>query len=77
MVDQLTRITVDAHRGRGLELARALAAEGFAVRAERGRYVADSSTVEAPEARRRLRARGFEDREYRVLLESVLRWGVL
>ena len=77
MVDHLTRITVHADGGRAAEMARALASRGFAVRLERRRFVAESDTVEAQEAKAYLRARGFEDREFQVFLEYVRRWGVL
>jgi hypothetical protein len=77
MVDHLTRITVDAGLERAGALADALAAIGFAVRRERRRIVAESSAVEAQAAKRHLRALGFRDRDYRVFLEYVRRWGVL
>jgi hypothetical protein len=77
MVDHVTRITVDAAGPRAAALGRALAQLGFTVRAGRGRLVGESSEVEAQDAKRRLRALGFADREYRVILEYVRRWGVL
>lgn len=77
MVDHLTRVTVPAGAIRARELAAALAELGFAVRSEGRRLVADSTAVEAQEAKRVLRARGFADREYQVFLEYVRRWGVL
>jgi hypothetical protein len=77
MVDHLTRVTVHADGGRAAEMAAALAARGFQVRVERRRFVAESSTVEAQDAKAWLRARGFADREFQVFLEYVRRWGVL
>ncbi len=77
MVDHVTRVTVDAHGGRAAELARALAARGFTVHLERRRFVADSTTVEAQEVKAYLRALGFDDREFRIRLEYLRRWGVL
>jgi hypothetical protein len=77
MVDHLTRVTVDATGARAEELLAALALWGFTVRRERRRVVADSTTVEAGEAKRALLELGFRDREFRVFLEYVRRWGVL
>ncbi len=77
MVDHLTRITVDADGGRAAEMARALAARGFEVRVARRRFVAESTTIGAKEAKEYLRSLGFHDREFRVFLEYVRRWGML
>jgi hypothetical protein len=77
MVDHLTRVTVPAGAQRAGDLAAALAALGFAVRREKTRLVADSTAVEAGEAKRALRARGFADAEYQVFLEYVRQWGIL
>ncbi len=77
MVDHLTRITVDADGGRAAEMARALAVRGFTVRIERHRFVAESTSVEAQEAKRYLRALGYDDREFRIHLEYVRQWGIL
>ncbi len=77
MVDHLTRITVDADGGRAAEMARALVARGFTVRIERHRFVAESTAVEAQDAKRYLRALGYDDREFRVFLEYVRKWGIL
>lgn len=77
MVDHVLRITVDAAAPRAAALGRVLADLGFTVQAGRRRLVGESSDVEAQDARRRLRALGFADREYRVFLEYVRRWGVL
>ncbi len=77
MVDHVTRVTVDAVGGRAAELARALAAHGFTVGVERHRFVGHSTSVEAQEAKGYLRALGFGDREYRIHLEYLRRWGVL
>jgi len=77
VVDHLTRVTVHASGGRAAEMASALAARGFSVRVERRRFVAESTTVEAQEAKAWLRARGFADREFEVFLEYVRQWGIL
>lgn len=77
MVDHLTRITVTAPGERAHEIGRALAARGFTVRAEGARLVADSTTVEARDAKAYLRALGVADREYRLFLEYVRKWGIL
>ncbi len=77
MVEHLTRITVDTRAGRAADLVHALAAFGFAIRRERGAVVAESDRVEAQDAKRRLRALGFSDREYQVFLEYVRQWGTL
>lgn len=77
MVDQLLEVTVDAEGARGAALAGALSAGGFDLRTERGRVVAASSRVAAAEAKARLRALGFLDREYRLHVEYVRRWGFL
>ncbi len=77
MVNHLTRITVDLRSPRADQIAGALAARGFSIRRERDRIVAESEAVEAQEAKRHLRSLGVPDREYRVFLEYVRRWGVL
>jgi len=77
MVDHLTRITVDLREPRAEAIARTLAEQGFSVRRERRRLVADSTVVEAQDAKRALLARGFRDREFQVQLEYVRQWGVL
>lgn len=77
MVDHLTRVIVHASGGRATEMATALAARGFSVRVERRRFVAESTVVEAQDAKTWLRARGFEDREYQVFLEYVRQGGIL
>ena len=77
MVDHLTRITVDLREPRAEAIARTLAARGFSVRRERRRLVADSTVVEAQEAKRALLACGFRDREFQVQLEYVRQWGIL
>ncbi len=77
MVDHLTRITADRASPRAGDLERALHALGFALRPEPGRVVGESSQVEAGEAKARLRAAGIPDREYRVFVEFVRRWGIL
>ena len=77
MVDHLTRVTVDLGAPRAEALAGALATLGFAVTRERKRIVADSSVVGGREAKDLLRARGFQDREYRIFVEYVRQWGIL
>lgn len=77
MVDHLTRVTVDRASPRAEDMARALRRAGFAVQEEPGRIVADSSKVEAREVKALLRTLGFSDREYRVLVEFVRRWGIM
>jgi hypothetical protein len=77
MVDHLTRVTVDCTSARAEDLARALIRAGFEITEEPTRLVADSATVEAREVKALLRTLGFSDREYRVLVEFVRRWGVM
>jgi hypothetical protein len=77
MVDHLTRVIVGRDAPRSADLVRALASLGFAIREEPRRIVADSSTVEAGEAKVRLRSLGFGDRDYQLLLEFVRQWGVM
>ncbi|BDG02397.1 hypothetical protein [Anaeromyxobacter oryzae] len=77
MVDHVTHVDVDAVGRRASELARALTALGFSVRCKRGRTVADSSAIEAQDAKAKLRALGFADREYRIFVEYVRQWGFL
>lgn len=77
MVEHLTRVIVGRDAPRAGDLVRALASLGFAIREEPRRIVADSSTVEAREAKARLRSLGFGDRDYQLLVEFVRRWGVM
>jgi len=77
VVDHLTRILVDVEGDRASNLAGALALRGFTVAAAGGRLVADSTTVEAREAKGHLRSLGYADREYRVHVEYARRWGFL
>ena len=77
MVDHLTRVTVDRASAHAEGIATTLRRAGFEVREEPGRFVADSSTVEAKEVKSLLRTSGFSDREYRVFVEFVRRWGVM
>ncbi len=58
-------------------LARALEAEGFEVSRRGAALVGRSREVEALDAKRRLRARGFSDDEYAVVLEYARGWGML
>ena len=77
MVDHVTRVIPETTPVRTAALADALTAQGFKVRIEQGGFVADSSEVEARELKRRLRALGFQDGEYRVELWYERRWGTL
>lgn len=77
MIDHLTRVIVGRDAPRSGDLVRALASLGFAIREEPRRIVADSSTVEAGEAKARLRSLGFGDRDYQLLVEFVRQWGVM
>jgi hypothetical protein len=77
MVDHLTRVTVDAPPPRAGAFAAALSELGFSVRQERGRTVADSAALGGRETKELLRARGFQDREYRIFVEYVRQWGTL
>ena len=77
MVDHVLQVTVDARGARGADLAEALAARGFSLRRSAGRLLAESTVVEAREAKAWLRALGFLDREYRVHVEFSRQWGFL
>jgi hypothetical protein len=77
VVDHLTRITLHASAERTEAAVTALGAAGFAIRRTADGIVAESSKVEAQEAKRWLRALGLQDREFQVFLEYVRRWGVL
>jgi hypothetical protein len=77
VVDHLTRITLDVEGDRASDLAGALALRGFTVATASRRTVADSTTVEAGEAKAHLRSLGYADREYRVHVEYARRWGFL
>ena len=77
MVDHLTRVTVELAVASARDIACALAGRGFSVREERRRMVAESASVGAQDVKRYLRSLGFEDREYRVVLEYVRKWGVM
>jgi hypothetical protein len=77
VVDHLTRITIHASAARAEAAVTALGEAGFTIRRTADRIVAESSKVEAQEAKRWLRALGLEDREFRVFLEYVRRWGTL
>jgi hypothetical protein len=78
MVDLLTLVTPERGlaRCRARELAAALGALGFERRPGGGGAFA-STDVEAGAVKRQLLARGFRDREFRVVLEYVRQWGVL
>lgn len=79
MVDHLTLVTAEAGlaRCRTRELGAALAAMGFERQPGEGDGAFASTVVEAQAAKRDLLARGFREREFRVVLEYVRRWGVL
>jgi superfamily II DNA/RNA helicase len=55
----------------------ALAERGFTFKFEKDRIFADSSAMEAQEAKKYLIARGFQDREFQVMLEYARKWGVM
>ena len=79
MVDHLTSVLprpgLDAERVAALGAA--LADLGFEQNDGRGRTVWTSTTVEARPAKAHLRARGFADRDFQIVLEYVRRWGVM
>lgn len=77
MVDHLLQVTVAAGGARGAELTGALASMGFQVRSVDGRAVASSAVAEPRSTKERLRSMGYADREYRLRLEYVRRWGFL
>ncbi len=77
MVDHLTTVRLDARAPRTPAIADALAGLGFSVRRRGRRVFAESSEMEAQEAKRRLAALGFSDREFSIVLEYVRRWGIL
>ena len=77
MVDHLLHITVEAAGARAVALAGALVALGFQAVGSRGRVVASSAVIGTQEAKDHLRSLGFADREYRIHLEYVRRWGFL
>jgi hypothetical protein len=68
---------VEAGAPRAEVVAATLAVAGFTVRRERRRIVGESSLVGGREVKALLRARGFEDREYRIFVEYVRQWGFL
>lgn len=79
MVDHLTLVTAETGlaRCRARELGAALATLGFERRSGGGDDAFASTRVEAQAVKRHLLARGFRDREFRVVLEYVRQWGVL
>lgn len=79
MVDLLTTVTAEhgLDASRASALGRALAELGFEPSATRRRAAWTSPRVEAGAAKRHLRARGFADREFRVILEYTRRWGIM
>lgn len=55
----------------------ALAARGFTFTFAKDRVFADSSEMEAQDAKKYLLSQGFEDSEFQVLLEYARKWGVM
>ncbi|MDR7865982.1 MAG: hypothetical protein RIN56_04140 [Sporomusaceae bacterium] len=55
----------------------ALAARGFTFKLEKDRVFADSTEMEAQDAKRYLLTQGFEDTEFQVLLEYARKWDTL
>lgn len=83
-IDQLTPDTVRQFGGllasraeRVAQMMEALQERGFTLKFEKDRVVADSSEVEAQDAKAYLIARGFQDREFQVYLEYARKWGVM
>ena len=68
---------VRAHAGRVAGMMEVLAALRFGFRRAGARIVAESADVEARQAKARLLAAGFEDREFQIVLEYRRRWGIL
>lgn len=62
---------------RAAEMIELLAGAGFRIHAEKDRMVAESTEIEAAEAKALLRSRGFGDREYQMLVEYERRWGLM
>ena len=79
MVDHLTTVAAerDLAEGRASALGAVLADLGFKQHGRGRRAVWMSTTVEAGAAKAHLRDRGFADREFRVVLEYVRRWGIM
>lgn len=79
MVDHLVTVAPDRRLGepRAAELGKTLRAAGFEAACGGGRPRFTSTTVEAAAAKALLRARGFRDRDFTIVLEYARRWGVL
>jgi hypothetical protein len=79
MVDHVTTVTPDGalDPARLADMASALEAIGFTVHCG-GRSVSFSSDrVEAQTAKAYLRAHGFRDRDFGIVLEYARQWGIL
>ena len=50
---------------------------GFRISTGKACIVADSTDIEAGDAKRRLIAAGFHDREFQIVLEYTRKWGML
>ncbi len=68
---------VMAHAYRVAEAVEALAELGFQIWTSRDRVVAESTCVEAVDAKTLRRSRGFGDDEYQVQLEFERAWGMM
>ncbi len=79
MVDHLTTVTPDADLGpeRQAEMASVLEAIGFELRLRGARMLHTSAEIEAQTAKTWLRAHGFRDREFGIVLEFSRRRGTM
>ncbi len=79
MVDHLTTVTPDAALGaaRQAEMASVLEGIGFSLHRHGRRIAFTSTAVEAQTAKAYLRAHGFGDREFGIVLEYRRQWGIL
>ncbi len=77
MIEQRTFVHADAGSDRLTSLGSALVELGFIVSIEEGHLRAASDRAGAQATRQHLRARGFGDREARITLDYVRRWGFL
>ena len=79
MVDHVTTVTPDDALGpaRQAEMASALEAIGFELHRHGRRLSFTSATIEAQTAKAYLRAHGFRDRDFGIVLEYARQWGVL
>jgi hypothetical protein len=62
---------------RVVAMAEFLANLGFRISTGKDCIIADSSVVEAGEAKRKLIEAGFHDREFQIVLEYTRKWGML